>query len=54
MIKPTKTVKLRQDKKDNKKETRWNKKKVLEGKPIEPNVNDFAVAVYERKVIVRE
>ena len=28
--------------------------KSLRRKPIEPNVNDFVVAVYERKVIVRE
>ena len=54
MIKPTKTVKLKQDNKDNKKQTRWNKEKVLEEELIEPNVKNFVAAVYERKVIIRE
>ena len=54
MLNPTKTVKLKQDNKDNKNETRWNKEKVLEKELIETNVNNFVAAVYERKVIIRE
>ena len=50
-IKPTKTVNPKRDKKDNKKEARGNDKKALE-EPIEPNVNEFIAAVYERKVYV--
>ena len=47
-MKPTKRINPKQDKKDNKKETRG---KVLE-EPSELNVNDFIVAVYERMVYV--
>ena len=47
-MKPTKRINPKQDKKDNKKETRG---KVLE-EPSEQNVNDFIVAVYERMVYV--
>ena len=47
LMKPTKIVKPKRDKKDNKKETKGNEEKVLE-EPIEPNFNDFDVAVYER------
>ena len=51
VMKPTKTVQLKIDKKDNKKETRGNGEKALE-EPIEANVNEFFVAVYERKAYV--
>ena len=47
-MKPTKRINPKQDKKDNKKETRG---KVLE-EPSEQHVNDFIVAVYERMVYV--
>ena len=54
MIKQTKTVKLKQYKKDNEKQTKWNKEKVLEEEPMKGNVNDFIASVYERKDIIRE
>ena len=50
MMKPTKRINPKQDKKVNKKEIRG---KVLE-EPSEQNFNDFIVAVYERMVYVRK
>ena len=52
-MKPTKTVKPKRYKKDNKRGTRRNEEKALQ-EPIEPNVNDFVAAFYERKVYVEK
>lgn len=51
--KPNKIVKPKRDEKNNKKETRWNQEKALQ-ELIEPNVNDFVAAAYEKKVYVEK